>query len=124
MMRSRLDVFMSSRVPKRLGIALKNQMWTTGEASSMWPMRLQRTGVGDFPAAAVADHPLVLHAAVPTAGAFPVLLGAEDSLAEEAVLFGAVGPVVDRFRLLDLAERPARMSYGLAEPDLDGARNH
>ena len=34
---------MFSSVPKRLGIALKNQMWTTGAASSMWPMRLRRT---------------------------------------------------------------------------------
>ncbi len=40
---SRLVVFMSSRVPSRLGIALKNQMCTTGAASSMWPMRLRRT---------------------------------------------------------------------------------
>ena len=43
MIRSRLVVRMSSRVPRRLGIALKNQMWTTGAASSMWPIRLRRT---------------------------------------------------------------------------------
>ena len=40
---SRLVVFMSSSVPRRDGMALKNQMWTTGAASSMWPMRLRRT---------------------------------------------------------------------------------
>ena len=34
---------MSSRAPRRLGMALKNQMCTTGAASSMWPMRLRRT---------------------------------------------------------------------------------
>ena len=34
---------MSNSVPRRLGIALKNQMWTTGAANSMWPMRLRRT---------------------------------------------------------------------------------
>ena len=40
---SRLVVFMSRSVPSRLGMALKNQMWTTGAASSMWPIRLRRT---------------------------------------------------------------------------------
>ena len=40
---SRLVVFISSSVPSRLGIALKNQMWTTGAANSMCPMRLRRT---------------------------------------------------------------------------------
>ncbi len=57
-------------------------------------------------AAAVADHALVLHAAVLAAGAFPVLFRAEDALAEQTVLFRAVGAVVDRLGLLDLAERP------------------
>src|SRR5690606_15804072 len=58
-------------------------------------------------AAAVADHPLVLHAAILAAGAFPVLLRAKDALAEQAVLFGTVGAVVDRLGLLHFAERPA-----------------
>ena len=40
---SRSDTFMSSSVPRRLGIALKNQMCTTGAARLMWPMRLRRT---------------------------------------------------------------------------------
>ncbi len=40
---SRLVVFMASRLPKRLGIALKNQICTTGAANSMWPIRLRRT---------------------------------------------------------------------------------
>ena len=71
--------------------------------------------VRDLDAAAVADHALVLHAAVLAAGALPVLLRAEDALAEQAVLFGAVGAVVDRLRLLDLAEATSeRMSCGLA----------
>ena len=33
---------MSSRYPIRLGMDLKNQMWTTGEASSMCPSRWRR----------------------------------------------------------------------------------
>src|SRR5262249_21895266 len=63
--------------------------------------------VGDLDAAAVADHALVLHAAVLAAGALPVLLRAEDALAEQAVLLGAVGAVVDRLWLLGLPEGPA-----------------
>ena len=72
-------------------------------------------------AAAVADHPLVLHAAVLAAGAFPVLLRPEDALAEQAVLLGAVGAVVDRLRLLDLAERPAADVVRAGQRDPDGA---
>src|SRR5205823_6774841 len=68
-------------------------------------------------AAAVADHALVFHAAVLAAGALPVLLGAEDALAEQAVLFGAVGAVVDRLGLLDLAERPGANVVWAREAD-------
>ena len=34
---------MFSSVPMRLGMPLKYQMWETGAASSMWPMRSRRT---------------------------------------------------------------------------------
>ena len=34
---------MSSNAPRRLGMLLKNQMCTTGAASSMCPIRLRRT---------------------------------------------------------------------------------
>src|SRR5690606_20912321 len=44
------------------------------------------TAVGDFHPAAIADHPLVLHPAVLAASAFPVLLGAENPLAEQTIL--------------------------------------
>ena len=71
-------------------------------------------------AAAVADHPLVLHAAVLAAGALPVFLGSEDPLAEQAVFLGPVGPVIDRFRLLHFAERPAPNVVRAGKPDLDG----
>ena len=79
--------------------------------------------VRDLHAAAVADHALVLHAAVLAAGAFPVLLRAEDPLAEQAVLFRAVGAVVDRLRLLDLAERPAADVVRAGQADLAPRRN-
>src|SRR5439155_6469125 len=60
-------------------------------------------GVGDLDAAAVADHALVLHAAVLAAGALPVFFGSEDAFAEQAVFFGAVGTVVDGFGFFDFA---------------------
>src|SRR5215211_6900399 len=62
--------------------------------------------VRDLDAAAVADDALVLRALVLAARALPVALGPEDPLAEEAVLFRAVGAVVDRLRLLHFAEGP------------------
>src|SRR5262249_54965445 len=76
--------------------------------------------VRDLDAAAVADHTLVLHAPVLAAGALPVLLRAEDALAEQAVLLGAVGAVVDGLRLLDLAERPAADVVGASQADAHG----
>src|SRR6516225_8442112 len=98
---SRLVVFMSSSVPRRDGMALKNQMWTTGAASSMAHALAADAAVRDLDAAAVADHALVLHAAILAAGALPVLFGTEDALAEQAVLLGTVGAVVNGLRLLD-----------------------
>ena len=77
--------------------------------------------VRDLDAAAVADHALVLHAAVLAAGAFPVLFRAEDALAEQAVFFRAVGAVVDRLRLLDFAERPAADVVRAGQADADRA---
>ena len=62
--------------------------------------------VRDLHAATVADDALVLRALVLAARAFPVALGPEDALAEQAVLFGAVRAVVDGLRLLHFAEGP------------------
>src|SRR5206468_1199630 len=71
----------------------------------------------DLDAAAIADHPLVLHAAILAARAFPVLFGTEDLLAEQPVLLGAIGAVVNRLGLLDLAERPAADVVRAGEAD-------
>src|SRR5262249_18582396 len=79
------------------------------------------TAVRHFDTAAVADHSLVFHSAVLAAGAFPVFLGAENALAEEAVSFRTIGAVVDRLGLLDLAERPAPDVVRAGKADLDGA---
>src|SRR5207244_11192820 len=76
--------------------------------------------LGDLDAAPVADDAFVLDALVLPAETFPVLLGTEDALAEEAVLLRTVRPVVDRLRLLDLAVRPAPDL--LRRRELDGYR--
>src|SRR5262249_11982722 len=73
----------------------------------------------DLDAATVADHALVFHAAVLAAGAFPILLRAENALAEQAVLFRAIGAVVDGFRLLHLPERPAADVVRAGEANAD-----
>ena len=57
-------------------------------------------------AALLADQALVLHALVLAAQALVVLDRPEDARAEQAVALRLEGAVVDRLRLLDLAERP------------------
>src|SRR5689334_6839981 len=76
-------------------------------------------GPRDLDAAALADDALVTDALVLAAVALPVLGGTEDALAEEAVLLGLQGAVVDRLGLGDLAGAPGADLLGGREPDLD-----
>ncbi len=62
----------------------------------------------DLDRALLADDALVLHALVLAAQALVVLDRAEDARAEQAVALRLEGPVVDRFRLFDLAVRPGQ----------------
>jgi len=71
----------------------------------------------DLDAAALADDALEAHALVLAAGALPVARRAEDLLAEQTVLLGLEGAVVDGFGLLDLAERPTTDVVGGGETD-------
>ncbi len=77
-------------------------------------------GPGDLDAAALADDALEADPLVLTAVALPVPGRTEDLLAEEPVLFRLQGPVVDRFRLLDLAVRPRPdvVRRGQADPQV------
>src|SRR5208282_5656429 len=72
---------------------------------------------GDLDPAALADDALEAHPLVLAARALPGLLGPEDLLAEQAVLLGAQGPVVDRLGLLDLARGPAADVLGRRQAD-------
>ncbi len=63
-------------------------------------------GQRDFDAAFFADNTFVFHALVLAAKTFIVLHGAEDAGAEQTVFFRLERPVIDGFRLFDLAERP------------------
>ena len=72
---------------------------------------------GDLDAALFADDALVLHALVLAAQAFVVLDRAEDARAEQAVTLGLERAVVDRLRLLDLAEGPAADLVGRRDAD-------
>src|SRR6478609_3596633 len=76
-------------------------------------------GNGHLDAALFADDALVLHALVFAAQALVVLHRTEDARAEQAVALGLERAVVDRLRLLDLAERPAADALGRRDPDLD-----
>src|SRR5262249_27985995 len=72
-------------------------------------------------AAALARLAFVLDAAKPAAAALPILLGAEDALAEQTALLGAMGAVVDGVWASDLAGRPGRDGGGGGEAEGDGA---
>ena len=76
-------------------------------------------GLRDLDAAALADDAPVFHPLVFAAEALVVVDGAEDLGAEQAVLFGLEGPVVDRLGLGDLAPRPALdlLRRGDRDPD-------
>ena len=63
-------------------------------------------GESNLDAALLADDATVLHALVLAAEALVVLHRAEDAGTEEAIALRLEGAVVDRLRLLDLAERP------------------
>ncbi len=76
-------------------------------------------GLDHLDAALLADHPAVLHPLVLAAVALVVLDRTEDLGAEEAVSFGLERPVVDRLRLLDLAEGPLPDALRRCERDAD-----
>ncbi len=76
-------------------------------------------GHGHFNAAFFADDALVLHPLVLATQALIVLHRPEDAGAEQAIAFGLEGPVVDGFRLLDLAEGPAADPLGDRLSDLN-----
>ena len=76
-------------------------------------------GAGDLDATPLADDALEPHPLVLAARALPVSCGAEDLLAEQAVLLGTQRAVVDRLRLLDFTVRPVADLVGGGQPDLE-----
>ncbi len=76
-------------------------------------------GLRDLDAAALADDAAVLHPLVLAAEALVVVDGPEDLGAEQAVLLGLEGPVVDGLRLGHLAPRPALDLLGRGDTDPD-----
>ena len=104
----------------RLGKLFRNQMWATGRGElDMTHALATDLRDGDLDAAFFADDALVFHALVLAAQAFVVLDRAEDARAEQAVALGLERAVIDRFRLLDLAEGPAADLVGRRDADLD-----
>ncbi|CAB4615974.1 unannotated protein [freshwater metagenome] len=72
---------------------------------------------GDFDATTLADDALETDTLVLAAVALPVLLRAEDLLAEESVLLGLERAVVDGLRLLDFAVGPCADGIGCCQSD-------
>ena len=79
-------------------------------------------GPGDLHAAAVADLALVADLLVLAAVALPVLGGAKDALAEQAVPLRLQGAVVDGLRLFDLAVRPLADLLRGGDANLNGVK--
>jgi hypothetical protein len=73
-------------------------------------------GLGDLDAAALADDALEADALVLAAGALPVAGRAEDLLAEQTVLLGLEGAVVDGLGFLTSPNDQRRMSSAVARP--------
>ena len=76
----------------------------------------------DFHAAAVADLALVADLLILAAVALPVLRGAKDALAEQAVALGLEGAVVDGLGLFDLAVRPFTDHLRRSDSDFNGVK--
>src|SRR5687767_5419741 len=76
-------------------------------------------GEGDLDAAFFADDALVFHPLVLAAQALIVLHRAEHAGAEQPVPLRLEGAVVDRLRLLDLAERPGEDFLRRGDRDAD-----
>ena len=103
------------------GTPLKYQMWVTGAASSMWPMRSRRTEdlVTSTPQRSQTMPLKRTRLYLPQAHS-QSRRGSEDLLSEEAVLLGLERAVVDGLGLLDLAVRPTTdvVSGGQADAKL------
>ena len=76
-------------------------------------------GARNFHAAAVADLALVADLLILAAVALPVLGGAKDALAEQAIALGLEGAVVDGLRLFDFAVRPFTDHLRRSDADFD-----
>src|SRR5690606_15555114 len=63
-------------------------------------------GQGHFHTATITDDAAMLDALVLAAGAFPVLHGTENALAEQAALLGLERTIIDRLGILDLTLGP------------------
>ena len=76
--------------------------------------------MSNFNSATVTNYSLKLRTLVFSAGTLPIPFGSENTLAEQAVLFGPIGAVIDGFRLADLAKRPTANVIRAGQANLDG----
>ena len=78
----------------------------TGQLNVCHPLAAD-FGLGDLNAALLADYATMLEPLVLPAQAFIVLDGTKNFGAEKPITLRLEGPIVNRFRLLDLAKGPA-----------------
>ena len=80
--------------------------------------------LGDFHAAAVADHAFVADLFIFSTVTLPVLGRPEDPLAEQTVFFRLQSSVVDSLRLFYLPVGPLPDLFRGSQADLDGVKGH
>src|SRR5271155_3885231 len=78
----------------------------------------------DLDAALLADDALIFHTLVFTAEALVILDRPENARAEQAVALRFERAIVDRLRLLDLAERPGQNLFRACDRDLNLIERH
>src|SRR5581483_10781282 len=74
-------------------------------------------GESHFDTAAIADNAAMLDAFILSAGAFPVLDGAENAFAEQAAFFRLERAVIDGLGILDLAFGPGTNGFRRGDRD-------
>src|SRR3989339_1220540 len=76
-------------------------------------------GLDDLHAALLTDDTSVLHPLVTTAQAFIILYGTKDLRTEKSITLRLEGPVVNRFRFLNLPMRPRKDPFRRGNGHLD-----
>jgi len=80
------------------------------------------TGVGHFHTTFIADHSLVFHPFIFAAKAFPIIHRPEYLGTKQAIFLRTECPIINSFRLFNLAIRPADDFFRRRNPQSDAVK--